>query len=514
MRIIEAYLDADREFYDYGTRPLTNEIVFDTSTTGVSDYDSFLTNPKYMEKEKNMKSKIVYMTPMEYLEGCAEIFGSTVENELEYTKADSKTLNHILTVLKKYKRTFPLGYINYATRNQEGRHRMVAAGMYSGWDVRQPVLIIDWADEERARRESEESSKRELRYRIRSACEESLEYHYSSVAELEQQIQHELNKEFNVGIDEPDVPFELSTNDDSGEFVVTCRGVTYSFDSEDVNWKISDEIKDEIDWDSLELEDLLDGEDIDTWLQKYLGECWHNNSLQPLTESIENHDTLNPAIWDGYELKPDVKVAIEEIVAQYVEDSDILSMGDIIDVELLGSNASYNYTDNSDLDVHLVVNMESLSTDPMMVQLACNAERSVFNKSYDISIKGVEVELYVEDVRASTASNGIFSVKNNSWIKSPEKSDIPDFSEDGEYLDLLDTWMIRAKQVSNSSSKEDIQTFINELYNLRRQSIMVDGEYSHGNLVFKEIRNAGLLQELKDSLTKLVSMELSLESLQ
>jgi hypothetical protein len=510
MRIIEAYLDDNKEFYDFGTRPVTNEIVFDTSTTGTSDYDDFLNRPEVMKKYKNMKSEIVYMTPMEYFEGCAEIFGSSAEEEVSYTKADKVTLTKLMTVLNKYKRTFPLGYINYATKNQEGRHRMLASALYSGWDVKQPVLVVTWYDEEKAKRDAEDTHKREMLSKIKEACDESLCYNFRNIEELEHQIQHELNKVFNVSIDEPDVPFELTTDDGKSEFVVTCKGVSHSFDYEDVNWKVSDEVEDDIDWDSLELELLSDGEDIDTWLKKYLGESL---TTSVLNEALENHDTLNPAIWDGDKLKPDVKVAIEEIVQQYVEDSEILSLSDVIDVELLGSNASYNYTEHSDLDIHLVVNMESLSTDPAMVQIACNAERSIFNKAYDISIKGVEVELYVEDVKASTASNGIFSVTNDKWVKVPEKSDIPDFSENDEYLNLLDTWMVRANKVSSSTSKEEVQSFINELYNLRRLSIMTDGEYSHGNLVFKEIRNAGLLQELKDLVTKLASRELSLEGL-
>ena len=250
---------------------------------------------------------------------------------------------------------------------------------------------------------------------------------------------------------------------------------------------------------------------IDAFLNKYLGENWLGPSL---AESLEKHDTLNQSIWNGEELKEDVKGAIKEIVQKYVEDSEILSMEDIIDIELLGSNASYNYTAYSDLDIHLVVNMEALSTDPTLLQIACNAEKALFNKAYNFMIKGVEVELYVEDVKAATASNGIYSVSKDEWIKKPEPIDIPDFIDDDEYLAILDNWMIKAKGALNTTSSQEIQQFINELYNLRRLSIMTDGEYAKGNLVFKEIRNAGLLQELKDKVNELTSQELSLESLQ
>jgi hypothetical protein len=191
----------------------------------------------------------------------------------------------------------------------------------------------------------------------------------------------------------------------------------------------------------------------------------------------------------------------------------LLTTEDVIDVEILGSNAGYNYTQHSDLDIHIVVNMESMSTDPALVQIACNAEKTLFNNTYNFSIKGLEVELYVEDVKSSAASNGVYSITNDKWLKVPARKKIPDVTNDEEYLSLLDIWMVKAKVALNKSSSRDIQNFVNELYNLRRISIMSEGEYAKGNLVFKEIRNSGLLQELKDRIHDLTSKELSLESL-
>lgn len=512
--IIEDYLDDEKQFYDFRTASVTDEVVFDTNTTGTSYYNDFLNDPKYMENEKNLKSEIVWMTPMEYFEGCAEIFNSTAEKQVSQTKADKSTFNHLMTVLTKYKKKFPIGHLNYADKGQEGRHRMLAAAEYSGWDVKQPVLVIRWADEEKHNREEAARAERESYIKIRNACTSSLHYKFRNIEELKSQIQSELNNEFGVTLDDPDIKFTMSTNEDAEEYVVACNGASYSFGYDDVKWDDSPEDDSEldIDWEELGIdEDDLGNSDLDSWLKKYLGESWVNATL---AETLEKHDTLNPALWEGNSLKEDVKGAIKEIVERYVEDSEILSMNDIIDIELLGSNASYNYTEHSDLDIHLVVNMEAISSDPALVQIACNAEKALFNKAYDFTIKGVEVELYVEDVKAATASNGIFSVTKDEWIKVPVQLDIPDVTEDEEYLSLLDTWMIRANKAANSTSSEDVQTFINELYNLRRLSIMTDGEYAIGNLVFKEIRNAGLLQKLKDLVNKLASKELSLESLQ
>lgn len=235
-----------------------------------------------------------------------------------------------------------------------------------------------------------------------------------------------------------------------------------------------------------------------------------------LTEAaIEVHETLNPKLWtEDNKLKPLVRNSLIRVVNKYIENSDILTKEDVIDVELLGSNASYNYTENSDLDVHLVVNMEAVSCDPDLFQLACNAERSSFNRNYDITIKGIEIEMYVEDVKASTASNGIYSLYKDEWIKFPKPIEVPNYDNDEEYIALLDKWKTQAKEVlENAETAFEVQDYINNLYNLRRTSIMVDGEYGKGNLVFKEIRNEGLLDALKQKQYELSSKELSLESL-
>ena len=234
-----------------------------------------------------------------------------------------------------------------------------------------------------------------------------------------------------------------------------------------------------------------------------------------MNESFELHETLNPKLWTSENtLIPEVGDALKKIVSEYISNSEILSEQDIIDAELVGSNASYNYTDESDLDLHLVVNMEDLSCDPELVQIACNAEKASFNRNYNLSVKGVEVELYVEDVKASTASNGIYSLFKEEWVKFPEPINSTDYSTDPEFIAKLDELIVEVNQVlSSASSVFEVQDEINNLYNTRRESIMSEGEYGFGNQLFKEIRSMGLLDDLKDKKYELASKELSLESM-
>ena len=119
--------------------------------------------------------------------------------------------------------------------------------------------------------------------------------------------------------------------------------------------------------------------------------------VESLEEDIEKHEDLNPLLFEGDSLKPEIKEAIEKIVNQFVEDlkTDGVKI-DVKDIILVGSNVSYNYTKDSDLDIHIIVDKDKLDCDPQLYTLLYGAYRSLFNKNYDITIKGIPVEIYVE----------------------------------------------------------------------------------------------------------------------
>lgn len=70
------------------------------------------------------------------------------------------------------------------------------------------------------------------------------------------------------------------------------------------------------------------------------------------------------------------------------------------------------------------------------------------------------------------------------------------------------------ESVKGKASSEDIDNFIDELYELRKTSIATEGEYGMGNLIFKEMRNRGYLDNLKELKRERRSQELSLEHLE
>lgn len=132
-----------------------------------------------------------------------------------------------------------------------------------------------------------------------------------------------------------------------------------------------------------------------------------------IDEDIEKHETLNSKLFDGNELKPEVAKKILEIVQAFTEDLEEDGIALIVkDVVLLGSNANYNYTKDSDLDIHIVADTARLANDlfPVLYSLY----RNKFNKKYDIEFFGIPVELYVESNELQVNSNGIYSVLSNT----------------------------------------------------------------------------------------------------
>lgn len=227
-----------------------------------------------------------------------------------------------------------------------------------------------------------------------------------------------------------------------------------------------------------------------------------------LYEDIQVHETLNPILWDNMRLKSNIREKIISIVASFEKYVELPI--DIIDVQLVGSNASYNYTDTSDLDVHIIVNFEQYSQDEEVLKAFYDLKKAHFNQTYDITLKGIDVEIYVQDIKSATVSNGIYSVCEDKWVKEPKPITSVKHHDVSEEFSK---WSAKIQEVLNAGNLDEIREILNILYLIRHNSIAADGEYGKGNQLFKKIRHEGLLKQLKDALIDATSRELSLESL-
>lgn len=228
-----------------------------------------------------------------------------------------------------------------------------------------------------------------------------------------------------------------------------------------------------------------------------------NSSVK--TESVETHSELNPKLWTkDQKLKPEILTRLMDIAEEFINYIDIPI--NIADIQIVGSNVSYNYNENSDLDLHFIVNFELTYIQPEILQQLYNAKKSGFNDKYDLSINGIPVEVYIEDINAGNATNGRYSIIEDDWIVKPKPItyDIPDISNElNKYKQLINDAL-------KSTDYTKIENLINEIYMNRKLGLAEQGEASVGNLVFKELRNMNVIQKLRDRYFELKSKELSL----
>jgi uncharacterized protein YeeX (DUF496 family) len=180
--------------------------------------------------------------------------------------------------------------------------------------------------------------------------------------------------------------------------------------------------------------------------------------MSTLKEALEVHNELNPLLWSDNELKPEVYDKLVDIYEEFIDYIEIPL--NIVDVEIVGSNASYNYNDKSDIDLHIIVNSDISYTDKDILRLLYNSRKNSFNDNYDLNINGIPVELYIEDVNDGNATNGRFSLLKNEWVKVPEPItyELPDITD--ELHNSIET----ATELLNSTSSDEVLDYLNNLY--------------------------------------------------
>ena len=231
-----------------------------------------------------------------------------------------------------------------------------------------------------------------------------------------------------------------------------------------------------------------------------------------LNEDFYTHKELNPILFEGNKLKPDIREALLKIADTFVNEVKENEVPlNVCDYWIVGSNAAYNYGPDSDIDVHIIVNMDSVEVNQQILTILYNYAKSSFNKDHDIKIKDHEVEVYIEDMNTTSISDGIYSIKQDRWIKvpQPKEENILDIKEEPEYKEWEDKY--RSLVLTDIN---EINKFIDELYQMRKESLAKDGEFGIGNLIFKEFRNMGRLDNLKDQIKKIESKELTVEQLE
>lgn len=221
---------------------------------------------------------------------------------------------------------------------------------------------------------------------------------------------------------------------------------------------------------------------------------YKDEDLEP-TGSFELHEFLQPDIWSDFKMDKEIRERLLEISNEYV--NSIKGTFKLHDIILIGSLASYNWSEYSDFDLHVVINYSDINDDVELVEEYLDIHKKLWNKKYDIEILGFDVELFAENKgRDVTHINGIFSILKNKWVKKPTKKDI-DIDEElietkaKSLMVMVDEVevMIGESVMSNQELLDELNKVWDKIKRGRKEGLASPkGEYAVGNLVFKYLR--------------------------
>tara|TARA_Y100000310_G_scaffold300285_1_gene335862 strand:+ start:100 stop:1104 length:1005 start_codon:yes stop_codon:yes gene_type:complete len=238
------------------------------------------------------------------------------------------------------------------------------------------------------------------------------------------------------------------------------------------------------------------------------------NGNKKLIRSFEGSSHLNQEVWDDAQMRPEVRERLQEIAQEFIENLDLPSV-DIKDIILTGSLANFNWSNYSDLDVHIVVDFAELSDDEGFVKKYFDAVRSNWNRRHDIKVKGFDVELYIQDDDEQHVSTGVYSLLDGEWILQPELSETSfdkknvmkksrSLMRDVERVKLLADQGHYEKALDAGDKLKD------KLHKMRKAGLDAEGVYSVENLTFKMLRRSGHMKALYDIMRETYDTQKSL----
>jgi hypothetical protein len=228
--------------------------------------------------------------------------------------------------------------------------------------------------------------------------------------------------------------------------------------------------------------------------------------LQERSDLITVNRRLNPKIWDGDQIDPAVADKLKEIAVAFEEFIGITL--DVVDYTITGSNANYTWTDHSDLDLHIIVQGEVGEA----ARELFNAKKALWSEQHNITIKGLPVECYVQGREEEHHSTGVYSIARNQWIVEPKK--IKPKVDDSAVEAKKDSVIHDIETALLGKDLNRLRAVKEKITMMRKAGLERAGEWSVENLVFKILRNLGLIDEITDKIRELEDQELSLEQAQ
>ena len=231
--------------------------------------------------------------------------------------------------------------------------------------------------------------------------------------------------------------------------------------------------------------------------------------------SFKVKDQLNPKIFDkNQKIHPEIKTRLIMIADDFFDTLE-LPWVDVTDITLTGSLANYNWSKFSDVDLHILIDYNEVDDNESLVSEYLAAKKNIWNEKHDITIKGYDVELYVQDMNEEHVSTGVYSIMWDDWLVKPErgtpKIDYKKVKQKASsIIDSYDSLIQSYYQKDYDKVIRRINTTRQKIKKMRQAGLDREGEYSYENITFKVLRRVGLLDKLSDLETMAYDKSLSM----
>jgi hypothetical protein len=215
-----------------------------------------------------------------------------------------------------------------------------------------------------------------------------------------------------------------------------------------------------------------------------------------MIREYQTKSTLNPKIWNGDELRPKLRIAFMKIAKAFYQFLEIDTP--ILDVIIIGSSANYNWTEHSDIDLHVVINYSEVNDNMHLVNNYMHAKKSIWNANYPLKYRGMNIELYAQDLNQEMHSSvGSYSLLHNKWISKPSAETVS--IDDSAIQQKADPYAyeIDTLSIDDPHIVDKVNHLKSRLRHLRQTGLDAEGEYSVENMAYKYLRNKGYLERLK-----------------
>ena len=233
---------------------------------------------------------------------------------------------------------------------------------------------------------------------------------------------------------------------------------------------------------------------------------------------IRKHKNLNKKIWDNNDLlkKPvaDVLMLVARSYIDSIREAQHLNIefSDVGDVCVYGSIANYFYTKQSDIDLCIALDFDSvINKNPKAIVNEQNFRLYYYNwaMTHRCRIYGRKVDVSIKDVKKlfcgdRYCSGPWFSVMKNEWLFKPTIISDTEFKKIcSEAKDIYKQIIQEFHRVKRDGFKTyDCERLYSDIYTLKKTTTDSHTEYpvTPVYIAFRKLRHRGIMAKLRDQM--------------